>query len=38
LWVPSGTGELDGHLHGRPSLLAALRLRGARPRRPVGAP
>ncbi|HKG38083.1 MAG TPA: SDR family NAD(P)-dependent oxidoreductase [Conexibacter sp.] len=32
LWEPSGEGILDGHLHGRPSLLAALRLRGARPR------
>jgi NAD(P)-dependent dehydrogenase (short-subunit alcohol dehydrogenase family) len=38
LWEPSGTGELNGHLHGRPSLLAALRLRGARPRGPVGEP
>jgi NAD(P)-dependent dehydrogenase (short-subunit alcohol dehydrogenase family) len=31
LWQPSGEGVLDGGLHGRPSLLAALRLRGARP-------
>jgi len=32
LWEPSGEGELGGHLHGRPSLLAALQLRGTRPR------
>jgi NAD(P)-dependent dehydrogenase (short-subunit alcohol dehydrogenase family) len=32
LWEPSGEGVLDGHLHGRPSLLAALQLRGTRPR------
>lgn len=32
LWEPTGEGKLDGHLHGRPSLLAALRLRGTRPR------
>jgi short-subunit dehydrogenase len=32
LWEPSGDGTLDGHLHGRPSLLAALQLRGTRPR------
>jgi NAD(P)-dependent dehydrogenase (short-subunit alcohol dehydrogenase family) len=32
LWEPSGEGIIDGHLHGRPSLLAALQLRGARPR------
>jgi NAD(P)-dependent dehydrogenase (short-subunit alcohol dehydrogenase family) len=32
LWEPSGEGILDGHLHGRPSLLAALQLRGTRPR------
>lgn len=32
LWEPSGDGELSGHLHGRPSLLAALQLRGTRPR------
>jgi short-subunit dehydrogenase len=31
LWGPSGDGELTGELRGRPSLLAALRLRGARP-------
>lgn len=31
LWEPSGEGLLDGHLSGRPSLLAALRLRGSRP-------
>lgn len=31
LWEPSGEGELSGHLHGRPSLLAALQLRGTRP-------
>jgi NAD(P)-dependent dehydrogenase (short-subunit alcohol dehydrogenase family) len=36
LWEPSGDGALDGHLHGRPSLLAALRLRSARPRGGVG--
>ena len=36
LWEPSGDGALDGHLHGRPSLLAALQLRGARPRGGVG--
>jgi short-subunit dehydrogenase len=36
LWEPSGEGVLDGHLHGRPSLLAALRLRGLRPRGGVG--
>jgi short-subunit dehydrogenase len=36
LWEPSGEGILDGHLHGRPSLLAALRLRGTRPRGGVG--
>lgn len=36
LWEPSGDGTLDGHLHGRPSLLAALRLRGARPRGRAG--
>jgi len=32
LWEPSGEGVLDGHLHGRPSVLAALQLRGTRPR------
>jgi short-subunit dehydrogenase len=32
LWQPSGEGVLRGGLHGRPSLLAALRLRGLRPR------
>lgn len=32
LWEPSGEGILDGHLHGRPSVLAALRLHGTRPR------
>jgi short-subunit dehydrogenase len=32
LWEPSGDGTLGGHLHGRPSLLAALQLRGTRPR------
>jgi NAD(P)-dependent dehydrogenase (short-subunit alcohol dehydrogenase family) len=32
LWEPSGKGDLDGHLHGRPSLLAAMQLRGTRPR------
>lgn len=31
LWAPSGEGIIDGHLHGRPSLLTALRLRGTRP-------
>ncbi|HEV7774199.1 MAG TPA: SDR family NAD(P)-dependent oxidoreductase [Conexibacter sp.] len=36
LWEPSGDGTLDGRLHGRPSLLAALRLRGARPGGRVG--
>ncbi|MBS1868351.1 MAG: SDR family NAD(P)-dependent oxidoreductase [Actinobacteria bacterium] len=36
LWEPSGEGELGGHLHGRPSLLAALQLRGTRPRGGVG--
>jgi NAD(P)-dependent dehydrogenase (short-subunit alcohol dehydrogenase family) len=30
LWTASGDGTLDGGLHGRPSLLVALRLRGAR--------
>jgi NAD(P)-dependent dehydrogenase (short-subunit alcohol dehydrogenase family) len=28
LWEPQGTGERSGHLHGRPSLWARLRLRG----------
>jgi short-subunit dehydrogenase len=32
LWEPSGDGELSGHLRGRPSMLAALQLRGTRPR------
>jgi len=36
LWEPSGDGTLDGHLHGRPSLLAALQLRGTRPPGGVG--
>jgi NAD(P)-dependent dehydrogenase (short-subunit alcohol dehydrogenase family) len=36
LWEPTGDGTLDGELRGRPSLLAALRLRGARPRGRVG--
>jgi short-subunit dehydrogenase len=36
LWEPSGEGDLDGHLHGRPSLLTALQLRGTRPRGRVG--
>ncbi|HEX7289907.1 MAG TPA: hypothetical protein VF250_02160 [Conexibacter sp.] len=36
LWEPSGEGELDGHLHGRPSLFAALQLRGTRPSGGVG--
>jgi len=31
LWEPSGEGDLGGDLHGRPSLLAALQLRGTRP-------
>lgn len=31
LWEPSGDGTLDGGLGGRPSLLAALRLRDSRP-------
>jgi NAD(P)-dependent dehydrogenase (short-subunit alcohol dehydrogenase family) len=38
LWTPSGEGVLDGHLNGRPSMLAALRLRGARPPGGVGSP
>jgi short-subunit dehydrogenase len=36
LWEPSGEGMLDGHLHGRPSLLTALQLRGTRPHGRVG--
>ncbi|HMJ03915.1 MAG TPA: SDR family NAD(P)-dependent oxidoreductase [Conexibacter sp.] len=36
LWEPSGDGTLDGRLHGRPSLLTALRLRGTRPGGGVG--
>lgn len=32
LWEPAGEGGLEGGLHGRPSLLAALRLRSSRPR------
>ena len=32
LWEPSGEGKLGGSLHGRPSMLAALQLRGTRPR------
>jgi NAD(P)-dependent dehydrogenase (short-subunit alcohol dehydrogenase family) len=36
LWEPAGAGVVDGGLHGRPSALAALRLRGARPRAGVG--
>ncbi len=31
LWAPSGDGTLKGGLRGRPSVLAALRLRAARP-------
>jgi NAD(P)-dependent dehydrogenase (short-subunit alcohol dehydrogenase family) len=37
LWEPSGDGTLDAGLHGRPSLLVALRLRGDRPGGTVGA-
>jgi NAD(P)-dependent dehydrogenase (short-subunit alcohol dehydrogenase family) len=36
LWEPAGAGVVRGGLHGRPSALAALRLRGARPRAGVG--
>lgn len=31
LWEPSGDGRTEGGIGGRPSLLAALRLRGSRP-------
>jgi NAD(P)-dependent dehydrogenase (short-subunit alcohol dehydrogenase family) len=31
LWEPSGDGAVDGGIGGRPSLLAAVRLRGSRP-------
>ena len=31
LWAPSGDGTVKGGIGGRPSLLAALRLRGSRP-------
>jgi hypothetical protein len=34
----TGASSGSGHLHGRPSLLAALRLRGSRPRGRVGSP
>jgi NAD(P)-dependent dehydrogenase (short-subunit alcohol dehydrogenase family) len=33
LWEPSGEGRLEGGISGRPSLLAAVRLRGTRPAR-----
>jgi NADP-dependent 3-hydroxy acid dehydrogenase YdfG len=33
LWEPSGDGDLTGGLRGRPSLVAAIRLRGSRPSR-----
>ena len=33
LWEPSGDGRLEGGISGRPSLVAAARLRGSRPGR-----
>lgn len=38
LWEPAGAGVVRGGLHGRPSAVAALRLRGARPRAGVRGP